>query len=98
MLKRATQNDIQFFESKLDKDGRAGATVQAYEVPDALAPFVRAVEKLTKVRIRFVSVDGVGGQADFGGMYSGRNVLFVNVRASKPVSFIVGHEFLHYLN
>ena len=89
MSKKAVQNDIQFFKGKLDKDGRAGATVQAYDVPDALAPLVRAVEKLTKVRIRFVAVDGVSEQASFGGMYTGRNVHFVNVRARKPVSFIV---------
>lgn len=72
-------DDIQFFQGKLEKDGRAGATVQAYEVPDALAPLVRAVEKLTKVRVRFVAVDDPSGKAGFGEMYTGRNVLFVNV-------------------
>lgn len=94
---KEVQDDIQYFESKLDKDGRAGATVRAYEVPDALAAYVRAVEKIGKVRVRFVSVNDPSGKAGFAGMYTGRNVLFVNVRARKPASFIIGHEFLHYL-
>lgn len=63
------QDDVRFLEGKLDQDGRTGATVQAYEVPDALAAYVRAVEKLGKVRVRFVSVDGVSKQAGFGGIY-----------------------------
>ena len=94
---KEVRDDIRFLEGKLEKDGRAGATVRAYEVPDALAAYVRTVEKLGKVRVRFVSVDGISEQAGFGGIYTGRNVLYVNVRARKPASFIVGHEFLHYL-
>lgn len=78
--------------------GHSGVGVQSVQMPDAFVSTGRAIEKLFGVKIQFVQVTGLSPEARFDGLYAGRNVLYVNIETQKPASFVVGHEFLHYLS
>ena len=79
------------------EQGDSGVGIRSVLMPDAFVRTGRAIEKLFGVKIQFVEVNGLGEGRGFNGLYAGRNVLYVNINTTKPASFVVGHEFLHYL-
>jgi hypothetical protein len=79
------------------EQGHSGVGIRPVQMPNAFVSTGRAIEKLFGVKIQFVQATGLSPEARFDGLYAGRNVLYVNIETEKPASFVVGHEFLHYL-
>lgn len=95
-------NAAQTIEAALRKDnpqtyhGVQAGFVLEVSAPNRYSAFVRVAERLTGVKVVFVhGANGV--RLDFDGAYVGGRTLYVNRGATRPIQFIIGHEFTHYL-